>query len=373
MLHLILSLILVIVLVYFLILLIFIIGLLSKEKNQKKQIINNNVSVIICVRNGQSSLNNILNDLKSQVYNGEIEFIIVVDNSTDQTEQIILEHAKSDSRFKYAHSDNGGSSFSFKKKAIDAGIKNSKYDYLLFTDVDCRLNNQWVKSMMQQYNYEVDYIIGCSIVRDSSKLVSTFQKTDFLMLMIASLSSTDSNFPLACTGQNQSYKKELYQSIGFSKISHLLQGDDSIFMQLCNKNKSINVKFNTDKKSFVSSKSHSNWKDLLLQRIRWAADANIMWKYNFIFYIIIIATFITNLSYLIMPIIFFNSIKYIAYFFILKFILEISLYYIGIKKLDQKFRVVDFIKWFFIQIPYVVLVGILSFFISSFKWRGRAA
>ena len=69
----------------------FIIGALkSKQKVYTSNIADNlNVSVIVCVKNGESSLPNILKDLSNQIYNSKIEFIIVDDNSFDNTKVII--------------------------------------------------------------------------------------------------------------------------------------------------------------------------------------------------------------------------------------------------------------------------------------------
>ena len=361
--------------IYCLVILWFIIGIIAKNKSNSSNSNKNfrqNVSIILCVRNGEKSLPYILDDLKSQIYENKIEFIIVDDFSKDKSKKIINEYIKLDTRFKYVHSNTGNKTLSFKKKAIDAGIKSSKYNHLLFTDVDCRLNNKWVASMMNHYDDKINYIIGCSIVRSYPKFITKFQKIDFLMLMISSSSSANSKFPLACTGQNQSYKKELYLSTGgFSKISHLLQGDDTIFMQLSKANKSFNCVFNDDVNSFVTSKPHENWKDLLLQRIRWAGDAKIMWKYSNLFFIIILSTFFTNLFFAIFPLFSNKPVINIFLLLLIKFIFEIILYYFGSKRLKQPFNFFNFISWFIIQIPYVIIVGILSFFISYFKWKDR--
>ena len=360
--------------IYFLTLCVFIIGLFIQD--QKKTTYKNltNVSVIICVKDGEESIFNIISDLKKQVYKYNIEFIIVDDLSIDSTKEIILNSIKDDSRFKYISSESGDRQLSHKKRAIDAGIKNSKYDYLLFTDVDCRLNNRWIESMMKNYQYDTDYIIGCSIISNSNTASSFFQQLDYYMLMISSLSSCNLGFPLACTGQNQSYKKSLYHSInGFSKIKKLLQGDDSIFLQLLKSQNSLKVTFSLDTNSYVKSKTHYKWKDLLLQRIRWSGDARLMWKYNKIFYTIILSTFLSNLFFIIIPIIFFEYINFILLILFLKFLLEFILYFIGIKKINQKLNLIQFCYWFIAQIPYVVLMGILSFFTPLINWRGRSA
>ena len=55
----------------------------------------------------------------------------------------------------------------------------------------------------------------------------------------------------------------------------------------------------------------------------------------------------------------------------MKFFLEFLLYYLGSKKLSQDIDYINFIKWFFIQIPYVLLMGIFSFYATKFEWKGR--
>ena len=344
---------------------IFKIPLNSIQLNQSNQ----NVSIILCVRNGGSSLPNILNDLQKQIYVGNLEFIIVDDESTDNTKKIIHKFAKEDNRFLYFSTKDISSTLKYKKKALDLGIKSAKYDWLLFTDVDCRLNKNWVLSMSNNFDNS-DYVIGLSEVYDDGSLCSKFQSIDFRMLMISACSSTIMNYPLACSGQNQSYKKNVFKNVdGYSKIFDLLQGDDSIFLQLCVKNKNIRVSFSVNKNSHVIAKTHNKWKDFILQRIRWAGDANIMWKYNKIFFLIILSTFFTN--FFIISLLFYNALNLFFTLLIMKFIFEFLLYYIGSKKMQLKINKLFFIQWYIIQIPYIVFMGFSSFFVSHLSWKGR--
>ena len=364
--------------IYFIFLLICISGLSAVKINIDKTIytFSPNTSVIVCVRNGEKSLPYILNDLSNQSYKGNIEFIIVDDNSNDNTKKIIQDYSNKDKRFKYVSSNICNNNLNYKKRAIDAGISISKYDYFLFTDVDCRVNKYWATSMMNNYkNPNINYIIGPSIIKDSNyNLVSKFQSIDFFMLILSSLSTTQLNWPLASTGQNQSYKKSVFNEIGgFNRISHLLQGDDTIFLQLCNKNTILNAKFSTDINSFVHSKEITSIKEFLLQRIRWAADGKIIWKYNIIFYLILLSTLCSNIIFFIYPIILLKS-KYfliLSILLIVKFFLELFFYLLGRYKLNLKLDIQYFLFWFIINIPYVLIAGIMSFFISNFKWRNR--
>jgi len=338
----------------------------------QRQVLNkklNNISIILCVRNGSTSLPFILNDLKKQNYSASMEFIIVDDESTDESKKIINTFVNIDNRFKYYNTKGIKSILKHKKKALELGISKAKYEWLLFTDVDCRVNEKWVSSMNSHYDCS-DYVIGYSEVSVENSLISKFQNIDFQMLMISACSSAFMNYPLACTGQNHSYKKNVYNSVsGYTQISDLLQGDDSIFLQLCRKNANLKVSFSINKDSYVRAKTHQNWKDFILQRVRWSGDANIMWKYNKIFFLIILSTFIANLF--IIYLLYFLQYKLLIQILLIKFLFEYCIYIIGSKRIKANINQLSFVLWFFIQIPYVVFMGFSSFFVSNLSWRGR--
>jgi len=337
---------------------------------------NKNVSVIVCVRNGALSLSHLLNTLKNQEYRGKIEFLIVDDQSIDDSKKIILRFREKDSRFKYINSNQDNSDLNHKKKALNIGIRSASFEYLLFTDVDCILSKGWVQSMMDSYN-DNDYVIGYSEIRKQNTFISHFQSIDFSMLMLSCCSTTFSGYPLACSGQNQSYKKSLFLSVGgFNEIKNLLQGDDTLFLQICQKNKKNKVVFSINSNSFVYGKTINSLKNFIKQRVRWAGDANIMWRYNKIFFIVILSTFITNLFliFLFIDTLLFQKISLLfVLLIIIKVILEFSLYYFGSKRLNRSISINSFFLWFIFNPIYTVLVGLLSFFSDKIKWRGRSS
>ena len=354
--------------IYITSLIFFIFGILKIPTKQILSSSSENISIIVCVRNGESSLYSILTDLKNQNYSGKLEFIIVDDNSSDRTKEIIQNFSKEDSRFKYLNTQNISTILKHKKRALKLGIDNAKYEWLLFTDVDCRVKESWANEISKYYAFS-DYVIGFSKVKENKSLLSNFQSVDFSMLMISACSSTFMNFPLACSGQNQSYKKNIFfKANGFSKISNLLQGDDSIFLQLCRKINNIKISFCISPDSHVTAKTHLKWKDFILQRIRWAGDANVMWKYNKIFFIIIFSTFHSNLF--ILYLLFNKMLIPFIYLIIIKFIFEHIIYTLGNIKLHNKNNYISFMIWFIIQIPYIIFMGLGSFFISHLSWRG---
>ena len=356
-------------LLYFSFLIVCVVTLifLKSEKN----IVSNNpsVSVIVAIRNGEKSLSNLINCLLKQKYSGKVEYILVDDQSSDNTKNIIQEIEKKDKRFKYVSSITGSQNLNHKKRALDAGIKLSQNSILLFTDVDCIVSNKWVSSMAQSFANNIDYVIGFSRAKLVYGYANLFQRVDFLILFFSGVAATYLNYPIASSGQNQAYRRSLFDKVGgYSKISNLLMGDDSIFLQLCLKSK-INVKFCLNQNSFVYCRPEKTWKSLLLQRARWAGDGKIMWKYNFPFYLIMISTVLIN--FLIILLLFFDFSYLLVSIVLMKFFLEGALAYIGSYRMNQNISISNFIYWFILNIPYVCAMCIASFFVRFISWKNR--
>ena len=334
------------------------------------------VSVIIAIRNGEKSLPNLLTDLSAQDYSGEVEFILVDDESTDSTRKLNQEKSKLDKRFILEISSNGDSSLRFKKRALDAGIKRAKNEWLLFTDVDCRPNSGWVTGMASYFKDDVDYVIGYSEIGRGKKWVTRFQALDFLMLMIAARGTTNFGRAWASSGQNQAYRKKMFNSVGgFSQIAKELQGDDSLFLQMCRNKKSAKVVFADKPNCRTIARQETSWMSFFKQRMRWAGDTNLMWKFNPAFYISILFTFFLPLLLILT---FFTGFFYNPYYFTVftKFLtvhlmIEFIMYFIGVRQFDKKIQVIDFTVWFMIHIPYIVCMGVGSFFAHQLGWRGR--
>ena len=370
----------ILVIIYFASLLLYIIGNLKNGDRTKNQILNQ-ISVIVAVKNGQKSLPHLLNNLLSQNYKGNVEFIIVDDQSVDNTKKIIEDFSLKNNKIKYVSSDQGDQRLSYKKKAIDAGIKQAKYNILLFTDVDCKLPNTWIKTMNENFHNDTDFLIGVAKTDTSNNIISCFQKIDLQMLFCVARGMTIMNFPFASIGQNQAYRKEIYNEIGFLDISDSIQGDDTLFLQLCLKN-NIKVNFNDDRNSFVNSRTENDLIPFIKQRMRWAADLKVLWNYNKILFMISLSTFITNFLILFFTFNIIFMIEQSFYFaapksphfyviIFMKLVLELILYKVGSINLSYNINIFNFLKWFLLEIPYVVFMGLGSFFIKYIGWKGQ--
>ena len=357
------------IVIYFLFLLISVISLAFLKTEKKLSKDSPSVSVIVAIRNGEKSITKLIDCFLNQKYSGYVEFILVDDESTDNTKSLIKNIQKKDQRFKYVSSLDGSGNLNYKKRALDAGIKMSSNSILLFTDVDCISSPKWIESMAKSFSDNIDYVIGFSRAKFKYGFANLFQRVDFLILFFSAVAATHIKYPLASSGQNQAYKRELFDRVGgYNKISKLLMGDDSVFLQLCLKH-NINVKFCMDYGSFVYCRPEKTWKSLLLQRARWAGDGKIMWKYNLLFFLIMVSTVFVNL--LILVLLFLDWSYLLLSIVLIKFILEGLLAYTGSNKLNQEISISSFIYWFILNIPYVCLMCFSSFFVKFISWKSR--
>ncbi len=357
-------------LIYISLLLLFITGTIL-FKNKSNRVINKSgVSVIVSIRNGGDAVSNLIHFLEKQNYEGPMEFILIDDESTDSTREIINKAAQRDTRFKYFSSTDGDKHLQYKKRALDFGIKQSTHEQLIFTDVDCKLKPTWVKSMARYFDMGYDYIVGSSVVENKNlNFISNFQRVEFLLLMIICRASSWLGTPWASSGQNQAYRKSLYNSVsGFNNIKSFI-GDDTAFLQLCKK-ENARVCFNDDLEAQTQCRQERTLKGFLLQRARWVSDANKLWKLNLSFYIILIfaylffvvvtATVLCNFSSLIFMIL-----------ILLKIASESILLILGSSKLNVKINAIDLFIWHLFHIPYIIIIGPLSYLAPQFKWRNR--
>ena len=134
---------------------------------------------------------------------------------------------------------------------------------------------------------------------------------------------------------------------GYSQIAEELQGDDTLFLQVCRKKVSAKVVFADNPDCRTTGRQEKTWGALLKQRARWAGDAKLMWRFNKVFFLSVLATFL--LSLLLIGTLFagiFHNPLYITIFvkfLTIQFILEFFLYFTGIRQMDKSINIIVFI------------------------------
>jgi glycosyltransferase involved in cell wall biosynthesis len=101
---------------------------------------NGLVSVLIPARNEESNIANLLSDLQTQDYHN-IEIIVFNDLSTDRTEEIVTNIAKTDTRIRLVNSEGLPKGWLGKNYACHNLSQMGKGEYLLFLDADVRVKD----------------------------------------------------------------------------------------------------------------------------------------------------------------------------------------------------------------------------------------
>ena len=125
------------------------------------------LSIIIPVRNEQAGIGHLLEDIRIQSYQN-FEVIVVNDNSIDHTADIVLTFASQDPRFILLASRGEG-----KKKALTTGIHSSRSEIIVTTDGDCRVNVEWLNTVLKYFQAPDTKMVFGGVRLEGSSFFST--------------------------------------------------------------------------------------------------------------------------------------------------------------------------------------------------------
>ncbi len=193
--------------------------------------VNSPVSVIICARNEEKNLSSFLPEVLEQDY-PDFEVIVVNDCSEDNSFKVL-----GDFLVKYPHlrvsEISKDPKFTHNKKfAQFIGIKAAKNELLLFTDADCRPeSDKWLAYMVSNFNEKIDFVIGYGGYKAEKGLLNKYIRYDSLFIAVQYMGMAIRGIPYMGVGRNLAYRKTLFfKSKGFGSHTHLVSGDDDLFV-----------------------------------------------------------------------------------------------------------------------------------------------
>lgn len=196
------------------------------------------VSVIVYSQADGTNLRTLLPQILQQDYPAPIEVIVVNDESQDDTETIVSQLELQYSNLYMTFAPDKSRNLSRRKLAITLGIKAARYDALLLTCGNCRIDSpNWMKRMMRHISAGAEVVIGYAKPvgpdgepdEDSRRRRRSF---DFTWHAVRYLSSAICHRPLIATGFNLAYTRRLFFAHkGFSQTLNLKFGDDDIFLR----------------------------------------------------------------------------------------------------------------------------------------------
>jgi glycosyltransferase involved in cell wall biosynthesis len=252
-------------LIFFLYLLFIIyitVGFFRLPKENSIIPVKDKVTVVMAVKNESKTIKNCLDEFLKQTYKN-VEFIIVDDNSTDETANFVRSsELYSTGTLKLLSATGSG-----KKMAIKQAIAEAKTEIILTADADVSYPNTWVEAMVSAYTqHNANLVIGP--VKMSRKY--PFQCMEYLSIMGITAGSAGNKNPLMCNACSMAFSKEWYNKCDVQL--NIPSGDDMFLLESTKKLDGI-VHFCNSGEAEVTIKGSDSIKEFFSQRARWTSKA----------------------------------------------------------------------------------------------------
>jgi len=241
-----------------------------KQQNGKAEALslNNRVLAILTVKNEGHNLSKNLQSFLSQ-NRKDYDLLIIDDNSTDATKELIDEYQKEYTNLKYKqYSYSQG-----KKKAMHLTLQGMQENYWVFSDGDCMpASDQWLPLMLSGFDNKKNIVLGYGPFYKSKGLLNKFARFECFMTAIQYFSYAARGIPYMGVGRNLAYKRSIFtESNGFNNHLDILSGDDDLFVSQVATKDNIYCQLHPD--SFVYSSAPNTWGGFISQKRRHLATS----------------------------------------------------------------------------------------------------
>ena len=349
----------------------FIIGFDKLKPNYKNHEDRTLFSIIIPFRNEAESLPQLLKSITTIEYNKSLfEIILVDDESTDNSIDIINQFCAKNSTIDLKTIKNHRQSNSPKKDAISTAISNTKYNWIITTDADCILPKTWLSSFNNSIcEDDRNMIVAPVSFKSNNSFLHQFQLIDFLSMQGATIGGFGILKPFMANGANLAYKKDVFIKLnGFKDNDFIASGDDVFLLENFVAHDNSKVHFLKDTNALISTFPTKNWSDLMQQRQRWGAKAT-HFKSAFaksIGLLVFAANCILGISLII-------GLLYPIFLLVLipKFIIDSVLIFKTANLYKNKINLFQYLKTIMIHPFFTMYVAIIAM-TSTFVWKGRS-
>jgi len=329
-------------------------------------------SIVIPARNESANIKACIDSILAQNYPINCFEVIVIDDfSEDDTAFIVssmqalhenVRLLKLSDFFKQEEIQ------SFKKKAIEKAVVHAKGDWIITTDADCIVPPNWLSLYHQYIIKESPVFVAAPVMFIPEKTVlNTFQVLDFLALQGITAAAVGAGKHSMSNGANLAFEKSAFIAVGgYQGVDQIASGDDMFLMHKMKKTLSNRIGYLFHPDAIVLTKAMPNWKDLIMQRIRWSSkarfydDESIFWVlllvylYNFVFLILLLSG-----QYQLLCI----SLAFKTFF---------ELYFLD--SVSRFFKLQPTLQYFILfqplHIAYTIIAGLFGQ-VKTYTWKGR--
>ena len=244
------------------------IRLWKKMKTPQPSTFQPTVSVLVSCKNEEEDLPMCLRALKELDYPFEkLDFWIVDDRSTDNTDQVIKSFSETDFRFHYLSTQEFETKLKAKARGIDFATKHAKGDWLFITDADGEPRPSWIKETLSYIDENTGVIGGMLCIKDDS-LVGMLERNTWGYTLPFAAGMAGWNAVFASIGPNMAVKREAYERMGGLEKADFKIAEDLAIFNIA-KEAGYEAKFIATKNTTVHLKSVPTIWHILSQLRRW--------------------------------------------------------------------------------------------------------
>ena len=239
------------------------------------------LAIVVACKNEEDNLPLLFSSIERQ-HSMPKEIIFVDDNSTDNTFAILLDFAKKLPNVIVLQSPGNG-----KKAALIEGVKHCTAKYVLFTDADCILPDEYclnakifltthsvdmllggVKLHYLSSNFAGDFSVKTDISDFALNPFKAFEILDLGSLQAVSAGSAMMGCPIMCNGANMIVRRDIYLE-HISGIRTDIPSGDDMFMLHNIKAANGKIFYLFRPELIISTRGNDNPLSFFTQRKRW--------------------------------------------------------------------------------------------------------
>jgi glycosyltransferase involved in cell wall biosynthesis len=240
------------------------------------------VSVIICTHNELNNLKRNLPSILEQKY-PTYEVIVVNDNSSDETELLLMQFESKFPHLLVRHIKNQSHHLRGKKYPLTIGIRAAKYDHVLLTDIDCvTSSDHWIRDMAGMFTDKKEIVLGYAPYKKYPGFLNKFIRYETFITAMQYFSFAIVRIPYMGVGRNLAYRKQIFFDHNiYPKYPQLISGDDDLLINhAANKN---NTAIQISKSSFVYSEPKQTADEYWFQKRRHVSTGKYYkWHHRFL-------------------------------------------------------------------------------------------
>ena len=329
-------------------------------------------SIVIPARNESANIKACIDSILAQNYPINCFEVIVIDDfSEDDTAFIVssMQALHENVRLlKLSDFFKQDEIQSFKKKAIEKAVVHAKGDWIITTDADCIVPPNWLSLYHQYIIKESPVFVAAPVMCIPEKTVlNTFQVLDFLALQGITAAAVGAGKHSMSNGANLAFEKSAFIAVGgYQGVDQIASGDDMFLMHKMKKTLSNRIGYLFHPDAIVLTKAMPNWKDLIMQRIRWSSKAR-FYDDESIFWVLLLV-YLYNFIFLILLL----SGQFQLFFISLAFKTFFELYFLD--SVSRFFKLQPSLQYFILfqplHIAYTIIAGLFGQ-VKTYTWKGR--